>query len=304
VVIIRHCSIMAVRGDNNFMRYVYMGQEGEFIPLGATHIIVHESVTVIRARAFRMHRNIVEVICHDNVEKMKESAFYKCRSLKRVIMPGVTIVEADAFWCCEALTDVECGKLEIIRKGAFAACLSLRSINLPSARIVEENAFDYCEALTDVKFGCKLERIEGEAFLICTSLAQITIPLKYGIITNDNIFQGCKNLNHANLVEGELLRETIAALQLEEWRNDMHDEIDAINHILPNVNAGYYEEEEEDVGEKAQAMRSWIRSVLGKIMHHKAQHLRLLEEDAAPTLQRVLPHDIVINSVLPFLEVP
>eukprot|EP00985_Skeletonema_marinoi_P002561 scaffold1057_cov203-Skeletonema_marinoi.AAC.9 len=52
--------------------------------------------------------------------------------------------------------------------------------------------------------------------------------------------EGCANLKHADLVEGEV-HETIAALLLEEWRNDMNEEINSINHILPDTPAGDYE---------------------------------------------------------------
>ncbi len=75
-----------------------MGEEGEIIPRDATHVIVHESVTVIRARAFFNHPNIVEVICHDKVEKIERDAFCDCPSLRRVIMPGVKIFELEAFF--------------------------------------------------------------------------------------------------------------------------------------------------------------------------------------------------------------
>ncbi len=294
-------------GDNNFMRYVYMGQEGEVIPDGATHIFVHDSVEVVRAWNFSQHHNIVEVICHGNVEKIEVAAFDCCNSLRRVIMPGVKIVEEEAFGGCIALTDVECDKLEIVGGGAFYECESLRSINLPFARVVWRSAFCDCTALTDVKFGNKLERIEGWAFSNCNSLERITIPLKDGIIASDGAFMGCEKLNHVDLVEGVLLRETIAALQLEEWRNDMNEEIDSIIHILPTSDAGYYDHEDPDgdvEGEKAVAIRRWIRSVVGNIIEYKAQHRRLLDEDAAPTLQGVLPQDIVMNNVLPFLELP
>jgi len=57
-------------------------------------------------------------------------------------------------------------------------------------------------------------------------------------------------------------------------------------------------------GDKAVAIRRWIRSVLRKIMHYKAEHRRLLDEDVAPTLQGVLPQDIVMNSIFPFLNLP
>ncbi len=274
------------------MRYVYMGQESEVIPDGATHIIVHESVTVIRTLAFMSHRNIVEVICHEKVEKFEKGAFAWCGSLRRVIMPGVTIIERAAFACCEALTDVECGKLERIEVGAFCSCRSLRSINLSSTRIIERYAFIYCTDLMGVKFDSKLERFEGEAFYKCTSLEQITIPLKDDLIPHDHTFVGCAFSLHVDLVEREILHETIAALHLEEWRNFMNEEIDPI----------------KDWGvvgvDKAMAIRRWIRSVLGKITEYITEHRRLLDEDVVPTLKHVLPQDIVMNNIFPFLNLP
>ena len=115
----------------------------------------------------------------------------------------------------------------------------------------------------------------------------------------------CGNLSHVDLVEGEL-HETIAALHLEGWRNDMNGEIDTINQILLDAAAGGYRfDEEPDPGEKTQAIRRWIRSVLRKIIRYQEGHRRLLEEGVATTLEPVLPnHDIVRNNVLPFLKLP
>ena len=215
-------------------------------------------------------------------------------------MPGVKIL-ADAVFCgCEALTDVECGMLEIVGECIFEFCISLRSINLSSVRIVDGFVFNGCTALTDVKFGNKLERIDHCAFLCCHSLQRITIPLKDGLITDDGIFAGCSRLKYVDLVEGEL-HETIAALQLEEWRNDMNREIASINRILPATYAG--SDEDDNEGGKARAMRRWIRSVLRKINHYQAQHQRILDE-AENTLQLDLPQDIATNSILPFLALP
>jgi len=198
------------------------------------------------------------------------------------------------------------GKLEIIGYQAFYGCKSLMSINLSSVKIVESWAFYCCKALTNVKFGKELESIRGGAFLRCTSLERITIPLKVGMITDDNTFQECENLKHVDLIEGAVLRDTIAALLLEEWRNDMHEEIVSINQILSTTpdGSGWNEYDYDDVGGKARAIRTWITSVLRKILHYKAEHRRLLDEDVATTLQLVLPQDIVMNSVLPFLELP
>ena len=296
--------MMAAEGGV-IVRFTYTGAEGERIPNEATHITVAEDCTFVRAWTFRWHRNIVEIICHDNVKTIGECAFAGCPRLRRVIMRGVKVLESAAFWDCAALTDVECGKLEIIKDGAFSVCNSLRSINVLSARIVKERVFVGCKALTDVKFGNKLERIEGGTFYKCISLERITIPLTDGIFDEDDIFQSCENLMQVDLVEGVELQETIAALQLEEWRNDVSEKIDSINRILPNTHPGYYiKHDDEDDGDMAEAIRTWISSVLDKINHYKAEHVRILDEDIATTLQFVLPHDIAMNNVLSFLALP
>ena len=297
--------IMAAESGGNIVWFTYTGADGEVINEEATHIIVDKDCTVVRAGVFREHPNIVEVIFNEDVEKIERNAFRGCPSLRRVIMRGVKIVEQDAFMSCHALEYVECDKLEIVGRGAFGWCDSLRSINLPSARIVDGFAFRSCDALTYVKFGNKLGRIKEFAFHNCRSLERITIPLKDGLITRVNIFQGCVNLRHADLIEGEL-HETIAALHMEEWRNDMNEEIDSIHQILPDLNPGGWDGSDVgDPGEKSQAIRGWIRSVLRKITHYQAEHRRLLEEDVANTLVLVLPNnDIVVKCVLPFLELP
>ncbi len=294
---------MAAEGNNNIRRYIYRGEEGEVIPRdGKIIVIVREDVTVILARAFRGHRNIIEVICHENVEKIEEFAFGRCSSLKRMIMPGVRVVEQGAFGDCCVLTDAECGKLEIIKQCAFNRCMSLRSINLPSTEIVKGYVFNECTALMDVKFSNKLRRIEKRAFLNCRSLERITIPLKDGLITDNDVFMGCENLEYVHLVEGAL-HETIDALFLDGWRKDMNEQIDSINQILPNAFAGIFfgNDDDDNEGKKTRVIRGWIRSVLRKIIHYQAKHQRFVNE-ASLTLHHALPHDIVMNNVLPFLE--
>ena len=159
-------------------------------------------------------------------------------------------------------------------------------------------AFNHCKALMNVKFGKELEIIGYRAFYCCTSLERITIPLKDGMITDDDWTFAVCNLLHVDLVKGEL-HETIAALLWEDWKIDMNEEINSINQILPTIPAG----DVIDEGRKALPIRMWIRSVLRKIIQYKAQHQHVLEE-AATTLKLTLPQDIVIKNVLPFLELP
>eukprot|EP00985_Skeletonema_marinoi_P031968 scaffold37949_cov205-Skeletonema_marinoi.AAC.1 len=221
-------------------------------------------------------------------------------------MPGVEIVEHAAFIDCVNLTDVECGKLEIIGDCAFEGCHSLRSIDLPSVKIVVGDSFLHCFGLTDVTFSNKLESLGYASFADCSALKRITIPLKDGIIAADDIFSGCgEKLERVDLIEGVVLHETIAALLLEEWRNDMYEEIDSIDQILLTASAGFYhyDMDHHDDGGKARAIRTWIRSVLLKIIHYKAEHQHIVGE-AATYLQLALPNDIVMKNVLPFLELP
>eukprot|EP00984_Skeletonema_dohrnii_P009392 scaffold3598_cov148-Skeletonema_dohrnii-CCMP3373.AAC.16 len=285
---------MAAEGDA--IEYLYTAEDPDVIvPRDAINVTVVESATVIWFAAFREHPKIATLFCHVGVETIEDGAFYRCRCLRRVILLGVREIETAAFGGCDALTDVECGKLEIIGRKAFCGCKSLRIINLPSAKIVQMGAFVNCEALTDVKFGKELETIGYGAFNNCTSLQRITIPLKDGIITHDIIFNGCGNLKHVDLVEGAILKETVTALQLEDWRNDMNVEIDAINQILSLAPTGT---------RKARMIQTWIRAVVGKIVHYKIQHSRLLNEAATSLELALLPKDIVIKNVLPFLELP
>ncbi len=65
-----------------------------------------------------------------------------------------------------------------------------------------------------------------------------------------------------------------------------------------------YDEDNDDVGRKAVVIRCWISSVIAEFRHYKAEHRRLLDEDVASTLKRVFPKDIVMDNVLPFLELP
>ena len=283
--------------------YVYTG-EGK-PPRSATHVTIHESITVIPRCLFCGHPNIIELICHIRVKKIKKEAFYDC-ALKRLVMPGVEEVEEYAFYKCDAIDHVECQKLEVIGKNAFSECTSLKSIDLSSTKIVSDGAFDDCFSLADVKFGKNLESIGQNAFCNAT-LKRITIPLKRGLLTQDDVFVGCEDFNQVCLHE-TTIHETVEALLLDEWKNDMNEEIDSINQILPNASAGildYYNihGDENHEGEKTKAIRDWIRRILQKIIHYKVEHYRLLSL-AAAELAHASPNEIIINSVLSFLQLP
>ena len=74
--------IMAAEGGGVIVRFLYTGAEGEIIPREATHITIAFGCLFVRARAFFQQRNIVEVICHENVEKIEAEAFQNCPKLR------------------------------------------------------------------------------------------------------------------------------------------------------------------------------------------------------------------------------
>jgi len=183
-------------------------------------------------------------------------------------------IGGNAFHCCVSLGDVEFGdKLERIGSGAFGFCVSLQKIKMPSIRTIEVRAFINCAALTDVDFGGKLESIQQYAFLSCPNLRRIAIPLKDNIIplypTQLRYIQldDCSNLATVDLVGG--IHKTISSLLLESWRSEMNEEINRINQDLPRTNSW----------DKADTIRTWIRTVIDRMEHYKAEHYRLLKED-------------------------
>mmetsp|Transcript_4901 Transcript_4901/g.8389 ORF Transcript_4901/g.8389 Transcript_4901/m.8389 type:complete len:89 (-) Transcript_4901:304-570(-) len=84
---------MAARGDNNIRRwYNYTG--GEVVPRDITHVTIDGFIPY---GAFEEHPNVEEVYLHAKFKKIG-SAFDCCPSLRRVIMPGVEVVEDEAFY--------------------------------------------------------------------------------------------------------------------------------------------------------------------------------------------------------------
>jgi hypothetical protein len=183
-------------------------------------------------------------------------------------MNGVIEIEDHAFHNCTALSDVEFDKLEITGYGAFFRCESLRSINMPSVRRIGNFVFEDCGALTDAVFGQELGRIEGGAFLSCTALRRIAIPLKDGLIgVWDGAFRSCIRLSRLDVVGG--IHNTISSLHMETWRDEMNEEIESVNRTLPDAPSGW---------EKTVAIQQWIESVIDRIEHYKTEHRLLLME--------------------------
>jgi len=244
--------------------FVYTGGD-QVVPYDVRRVRIAKSVTIIPRRAFEFRRSLIYVEFHDGIERIEGFAFGGCSSLRSVKLLGVKIVKAEAFNNCTQLMDVDSNKLETIEDGAFNHCTSLRTVTMPCVRNIRTYAFATCRQLTDLEFGEGLETIEEDAFCGCQRLRGIAMPLKDDMI-GDHGFRFCPYLATVDLVGG--IHNTIASLHMESWRDEMKGEINRINQVLPDTNPF----------SKTVVIQQWIRSVIRRLNHCKAEHKELLKE--------------------------
>jgi hypothetical protein len=240
--------------------FVYTG--GRAPPFDVWNAIIDESVDKIDNHAFYNNAHLKSVVCHDGVLKVGKVAFYTCRSLQRVEMPGVKIIE-------EYAVDAGSGTRYY---GAFEGCTSLQRVKLPNVKVIGRCAF-LNSGVQDAEFGEDLETIGTGAFCM-SKLRRIIIPLKVEMFQfHDDIgaytqFRGCSNLATVDLAGG--IHKTVASLHLNSWRNEMNEKIQKINQVLPST----------DPDDKTNVIMQWMQSVIGKIDHYKAEHRAILREAA------------------------
>ena len=248
--------------------FVYMGGD-QVVPINVSRVRIHTSVKIIPHRAFKSRQYLIDVEFHDEVETVCCSAFQDCRYLTGIKLPGVKIIGSWAFLNCIRLADVEFGdKLETIGGSSFNCCTSLKSITLPSSlKTIRGWAFYYCDQLMSLDLPEGLETVEDCAFKNCNNLRRITMPLKDGIILY-GAFDSCPRLSTIELVGGT--HETIFSLHMESWINEINDEINRINRVLPKIPPSR--------NDKTATIQQWIESAVQRLEHYKAEHKALLRE--------------------------
>jgi hypothetical protein len=269
--------------------FVYMGGN-QVVPRNVRYVRIHKSVKIITLRAFNECIYLVSMEMHDGVEIIENSAFEKCTSLRSIKLTGVRII-GDMAFRFSGLESVKFGdKLEIIGEDAFIET-SLRNIKIPKVREINYYAFLSCEQLIDVELSEDLDIIKGGAFGNCPRLRRIALPLKDNLLPVDLMMErgafyevergafydppdiifgtsgrGCPELSRVDLVGG--IHKSVSSLYLQSWRNEMIDEIDRINRVLPNTH----------ISEKTTAIQQWMERVLRRIEHYKSEHYSLLEK--------------------------
>ena len=174
-----------------------------------TELVIPNSVTEIKAYAFRGCTSLTSVVIPDSVTNIDYYAFAYCTSLTSVVIEdGVTSIGGAAFRNCTSLTSVEIpSSVTSIGDGVFSDCSSLVNISVDEGntayKSIDGNLYtkddkillQYAKGKTDTSFIIpdSVTSIGNSAFYGCTSLTSIEIPSSVKSI-GDKAFYGCTSL--------------------------------------------------------------------------------------------------------------
>ena len=144
-----------------------------------TDLVIPNSVTSIRDRAFTGCSSLTSVTIPNSVTSIGSGAFVDCGSLTSITIPNsVTSIGDHAFFGCSRLTGVMIpNSVTSIGNAAFYLCSSLTSVTIPnSVTSIGNSAFSGCTGLTNVTIPNSVTSIGSWAFSDCNSLTNVTIP--------------------------------------------------------------------------------------------------------------------------------
>ena len=169
-----------------------------------TSISIPDGVTTIGKEAFRHCTNLTNINIPDGVTTIGQLAFSGCKSLTSIDIPdGVTTIERDVFWNCTNLTSISIPEgVKEIKEGAFGRCTSLTNIDIPNnITTIEYLTFKDCTSLTNISIPDGVTMIGTQAFSGCKSLTSIDIPNNVTTI-EQQAFDGCTNLTIVKIGTG------------------------------------------------------------------------------------------------------
>lgn len=108
------------------------------------------------------------------VSDIGERAFYNCRKLEKIEVPGSVLNIGPYAFAASGIYKALIGKgVETIRSYAFANCKALELVQIPdTVSKIYDHAFAECTALTEVRLSGNTARIDATAFNGCTALEQ------------------------------------------------------------------------------------------------------------------------------------
>ena len=165
---------------------------------------IREGAKVIEKKAFFKCNSLKSVIIPNSVTIIEDWAFLGCCSLRSIDIPdSVTKIGVSAFSGCSSLMSIHMpDSVTSIGYNAFEGCISLKNIHIPdSVTSIGSNAFEECVSLKSIIIPDSVTRIEGWTFYYCKSLKSIIIPDSVTSI-GDSAFSDCKSLININIPNG------------------------------------------------------------------------------------------------------
>ena len=142
------------KDDNKPITLCTADIEGGALNANLVNVIIDDSVTEIKERAFSGCKELTSITIPDSVTKIGDSAFYECTNLTSITIPdSVTEIGDYAFYQCTNLTSITIpDSVTKIGGCAFYDCPNLTSITIPdSVTEIGDNAFANTRVLANEK---------------------------------------------------------------------------------------------------------------------------------------------------------
>ncbi|EDR25654.1 hypothetical protein, conserved [Entamoeba dispar SAW760] len=186
--------------------------------LDITKYVMPKTIWTIGQQCFLGCPHLKEVEFTNPCFFLPPHAFDTMKSLTKIVLKGIEVIEQNTFECCEGLKEVFIPTtVTKIGDFAFSECSSLIHINIPTTvysigtqcfykcksleeiivpfkmRSIPHMCFAYCKSLTNIQFSPLVTSFQDGAFLYCCSLKDIKIPLGLTSI-GVSCFMGCSSL--------------------------------------------------------------------------------------------------------------
>ncbi len=108
-----------------------------YVPSSVERLVIPETMTEIPARLCYGNTNLKEVVFHNGVASIGDSAFYNCDGLTSINIPeGVTIIGGFAFYSCGTLKEVTIpSTVTSIALCAFQYCSAIEKLTILSTNV-------------------------------------------------------------------------------------------------------------------------------------------------------------------------
>lgn len=139
--------------------------------------------------------------CYTSNDVIGDFMFYKCNSLKEIILPKTILeIKDHSISQCDNLESIKLFEsVKYIGKYGFNSNWKLKKVNLPdNIEKIEKGAFESNLSLESIILPKNINSISEALFFNCKKLKDIEFPNSVTTIF-DNAFYGCKNLESIDL---------------------------------------------------------------------------------------------------------